>query len=294
MPLAYERLRKAVRNIAGWKITAYLFLAFSVGETVRILPGVKVTELQPAAFFCLGMIALSVGRLCGVAHPYPAPEVAVILFAIAKASFMDFLTATLPAVDEFLLAFDRSYGYAGMLIGQMFYRSPVWDAIFRFLYYSLMLAIPLLYLGMPTTAVRKTFARAMVLAAICILPFYALCPGAGPVYLLRDSFPWGIINVSQPHVRTISGALNTTPSGHFAWALLMFWFARKYCTKPLQIATGIFMVSMCIATLGTGEHYIVDLVLAAPFAAGIWALAHRQWRSAAVSMAVVLVWLMAL
>jgi hypothetical protein len=84
------------------------------------------------------------------------------------------------------------------------------------------------------------------------------------------------------------------PSGHFAWTLLLFWFARRYSSKGAQIAAGIYAALTFLATLGTGEHYVVDLILSFPFAACIWALAHRQWRLSALGSAVVLGWLVVL
>jgi hypothetical protein len=92
----------------------------------------------------------------------------------------------------------------------------------------------------------------------------------------------------------LNGDLNTTPSGHFGWALLMFWFASRYGGKPLRIAAGLFAAAIAIATLVTGEHYIIDLVLSVPFGAGVWALVHRSWRLAVLSLAVTAIWCVAL
>jgi hypothetical protein len=130
---------------------------------------------------------------------------------------------------------------------------------------------------MPNTTVRRRFVAAVVAAAVTILPLYLLCPGAGPKYFLQG----------------IPG-MNAMPSGHLAWALLIFWFARKYCGRTVRVAAGVFVALTCLATLGSGEHYIIDLIMSVPFAAGIWALAHRQWRFAGISMAVVLTWLIVL
>jgi hypothetical protein len=47
---------------------------------------------------------------------------------------------------------------------------------------------------------------------------------------------------------------------------------------------------MIVATLGTGEHYVVDLVLSVPFVASVWALVHQQWKLSVVSMIVVIAW----
>ena len=51
---------------------------------------------------------------------------------------------------------------------------------------------------------------------------------------------------------------------------------------------------MAIATLGTGEHYVIDLVVSVPFTAAIWAAVHDRYRWAAIAMAVTAVWCVAL
>jgi len=291
MTFSWNRIWKAAQNVDSWKVTAYLFLVFSIVVTIRVLLSLSRLDLEPGAFFCFGIIALSIGRLLGVRNPIPAPELIVILAAIVKTKFLG--EHRVPAFDEFLLAFDRNFGYSEMIVGRIFHRVAFLNSFFQFLYFGELLAIPLLYLMLPL-AVRRKFLGATLLLGVMIGPLYRVCPGAGPFYLLHGTFPWSIPDLSQPHTRIIDAALNAAPSGHFAWAILMFWFARKYAGRGVQIAAGIFMVSMFIATLGMGEHYIIDLILAIPFTACVWALVHWHPRFAAISMAVVVVWLVAL
>jgi hypothetical protein len=291
MTFSWDRVWKAALNVDSWKITAYLFLMFSVVVTIRIILSLSPLDLEPGAFFCLGIIALSIGRFFGIRNPVPAPELIIILAALVKTRFLS--EHRVPAFDEFLLAFDRNFGSSGMTVGRMFYRAPFLARFFQALYFGELLAIPLLYLVLPMT-VRRKFLGATLLLGVMIGPLYRLCPGAGPFYLLHGTFPWSIPDLSQPHTRIIDAALNAAPSGHFAWAILMFWFAKKYAGRSVQIAAGMFMISMCIATLGMGEHYIIDLIVAIPFTACVWALVHRQQRFAVISMVVVVVWLVAL
>jgi hypothetical protein len=182
-----------------------------------------------------------------------------------------------------------------MILGRLFHHFPALDWCLRFIYMSLMLAISLLYLALPSSTVRRRFVGAVALTCFALLPLYVLFPGAGPVYLLREDFPWRIPNMSPLHTIFLPHIpLNVAPSGHVTWAVLMFWFARQYCGRVVQIATGVFAVLTAVATLGIGEHYVIDLVLALPFAAGLWALVHRQWRFGLISMVVVTAWLVAL
>jgi hypothetical protein len=49
-----------------------------------------------------------------------------------------------------------------------------------------------------------------------------------------------------------------------------------------------------LATLGLGEHYVIDLVLSVPYAVAIWSLVERQWMRFGMLLSIVIVWLVAL
>lgn len=285
---------------------AYVFLAFSLAAA--FLWPLKPQILQPyirldptAWFFCIGMVALSLSRFYGLRQAVPAPESYIFLYAVGLYYFEHHIPFQVRALDDRLLSFDYSFGYFELVVGRLFRGWQVFGAVLGFTYNTLMLAVVLLYLALPAVATRRKFVVAVVLAAIIILPLYALCPGAGPKYLLGDRLPGWFPDLSQPRDAIVVPAMNATPngmnaipSGHFAWALLIFWFARKYCSGAVPFAAGIFMVLTCLATLGTGEHYVIDLILAVPFAAGIWSLVQRHWRLAAMALGEVLIWLLSL
>jgi len=50
-----------------------------------------------------------------------------------------------------------------------------------------------------------------------------------------------------------------------AWVLLVWWYSRGLSWWERGVAFA-FLVFTVLATLGTGEHYLVDLVVAFPFA----------------------------
>jgi hypothetical protein len=55
------------------------------------------------------------------------------------------------------------------------------------------------------------------------------------------------------------------PSLHTAWVLLVWWNSKGLARWIRAIAL-LFVILTVMATLGTGEHYFVDLVVAFPFA----------------------------
>jgi hypothetical protein len=69
----------------------------------------------------------------------------------------------------------------------------------------------------------------------------------------------------------VKGVQNAIPSLHMAWVLLAWWYARGLSAWERGIAL-IFVVFTAFRTLGTGEHYFVDLVVAYPFGVMIQAL----------------------
>jgi hypothetical protein len=279
---------------------AYFFLAFSLAAT--LLWPFRGEILAPYLAWspwlginCMGMLALSLARFRGVVHPIPGLELVVFLQPVAFRFVTDLLWPQLEhrALDEFLLAFDRTFGYLELSAGRLFLSVPVTNVVCRSAYFSLLAVMPLLYLALPTDSVRKKFVYAVILVDLVILPMYMICPGAGPLYLLKGEFPWRALD-TLPQVRWLPHVpLNASPSGHVAWVLLMFWFAGQYCKKPVRILVGVFAALTCAGTLGMGEHYVIDLVLAVPFARCIWALVHRQWKTAAIATVVVLIWLVA-
>jgi hypothetical protein len=65
--------------------------------------------------------------------------------------------------------------------------------------------------------------------------------------------------------------LNAMPSLHTAWALLIFWRTRRN-RFAIRAVAGLFLLLTLLATLGLGEHYVIDLVVAVPYVVAVRAL----------------------
>ena len=84
-----------------------------------------------------------------------------------------------------------------------------------------------------------------------------------------------------------AGARNAMPPMHMTWALLVWWSAWELRPLARVIASGFAMPTF-LATLGYGEHYLVDLIVAVPFALLIEAIcALPRERKAALGAGVV-------
>jgi hypothetical protein len=148
----------------------------------------------------------------------------------------------------------------------------------------------LFYIGLPLTLAaaygghlraRSKNALAVALGLLIAGPlgifFYNLLPANGPRYLFEfllpnhprafplNPLPMALAMRFQPDAMPIPGFCNAIPSLHMAWALLAWWYS-KGLGLGVRLFTLTFVVFTFAATLGTGEHYFVDLVVAVPFA----------------------------
>ena len=84
---------------------------------------------------------------------------------------------------------------------------------------------------------------------------------------------------------------NAIPSLHMTWPLLLFFSCRRRIQK---IGASVLVLLTILATLGIGQHYLVDLVVAVPFALAIHAAFERDWSIAGIGIGLTMVWLLTL
>jgi hypothetical protein len=130
---------------------------------------------------------------------------------------------------------------------------------------------------------------------------YQVCPAAGPVYLFPKQFPYEVPSVvglsTQPSAMQ-AVPRNAMPSLHVAWMLLLFWNTRKRGWW-IRIIAAAYLILTALATLGLGEHYLADLMVAPPLVAAVQAACTRiaskeKWISLAIGAGITLSWLVAL
>ncbi len=201
----------------------------------------------------------------------------------------------------------RLGGQLSFVLGRAFLQWPALGKLFDQVYAALPFALGLLYAYLRRGSDPHRSLRAVVLlftASLLAVAGYLTVPVAGPRFVF-PSFPF-----SPPHL--VPGDLrllpldseierNGVPSLHLASALLVWWNLRRLHLW-LLLFTGSFLVGTTIATLGLGEHYLVDLVIAVPFAlalqAGLMpprsAPSGRRWSAVGIGAALTLTWLWAL
>ena len=182
--------------------------------------------------------------------------------------------------DLYLYYFDCSLGVQiSFVLGQLLRGAP-W---LRFACLAFYLALPLPLALVYAARLRQNVSAALpVMLAFLItgpvgILFYNVLPACGPVHLFGPGFPLhppAIADVMRSPVVTVlipHDARNAIPSLHMTWVLLVWWGSRKLSAWIRGVAF-TFLAFTTLATMGIGEHYFVDIVVAYPFAVMIVAL----------------------
>jgi hypothetical protein len=195
-------------------------------------------------------------------------------------NLLDFTEALHPKTfDLFLYSVDCSLrAQFSFLLGQLFARHFWFHAVSLAFYVGLPLPVALVYaaqLRLKNKGALTVMLTFLVTGPLGVL-FYNMVPACGPVHLFGGNFPWHPMPIPVAmhmvlETVLIKGARNAIPSLHMAWVLLAWWNSRGLAPWIRAIALA-FVIFTVFATLGTGEHYFVDLVVAFPFALMVQAL----------------------
>jgi hypothetical protein len=180
-------------------------------------------------------------------------------------------------LDASVLWLDGLLGFQpSFLVGRFFSAHPlltVIEAVVYMLMPHAILAALAVYLWLASSTEIWRMARVAVLNLVGVVPFYYLFPVCGPGYAFLG-FPHTV--PSDVHgAMTIPQLPNGIPSLHFSSALLVAWFLWPWAgLRWLAIA---FVIATAAATLGLGEHYVFDLLVALPYTLGVYWVGTRQW-----------------
>ncbi len=195
-------------------------------------------------------------------------------------TLLEWTTAAHPrTMDEYVMMFDASLRFQPAFVaGQIYALVPWLHTISLIAYIGLAIPITMVFAARLVRYGKGAFPS--VLAFLAMGPigilFYNLFPVAGPGALFGHRFPFRpvpydrLVHIILEPV-ALAGARNGMPSLHLAWTLLAWWYSRKL--SPLERAIAfLFLGLTAFATLGTGEHWLADLVVAFPFALMVQAL----------------------
>lgn len=221
--------------------------------------------------------------------PFSATLAALVLIPMGSGSPM--------TQDAILLEADRAFGgLPSYAMGTFLAAHPLLATLAWLTYKSLPLEVAVVVL----VAVRRALPEmrpgpilsACALAALLGIAAYWTCPATGPHYAFPgfptvrpDPLPLTRVAVSPEFPR------NAMPSLHFAWAWLLWRAARPL--RWLRYVTLVCLIGVAVATLGFGEHYVVDLLVAVPFAVAVEAaVAGTGWVRVAAGLLATTAWLL--
>ncbi len=226
-------------------------------------------------------------------------------FFIVLASFGATLSVLLHPVvwDGLLYAWEATLGTPPSFVaGQLFARVPVLSAVCQLVYLLAPVGLALVF-GAQRRSGRPPVidvGAALIVTTIVGFCIYQLFPASGPAYVFGAAYPWhppAAAMVALKQALPQPAPRNCVPSLHTAWALLLVWHSRGRAPW-LRVATGAFLALTLLATMGLGEHYLPDLVIAVPFTAATQALvappSPARWPVLLVGAGVTLVWLVLL
>jgi predicted membrane-bound spermidine synthase len=294
-----------LRTLIGGGVLAALWLVWPRAASASAVEAcaIVMASLGGAALLALGWRAArasssgigdgSAERTLIVAASFP-------LFVLVSNFFLHLTAALLPRTyDAPLFHFDESLGWnAAFALGQLLDRVPVVKALVRLNYLLLPVAAAALFVASAGKREASVLARVLLLAPAAAYLCYFLYPAAGPRYLFGPAYPDGTVlpdRVPLSLLVVVPYPRNCMPSLHTAWALLLVLNARA-AGRWLRIALVGALGLTVLGTLGLGEHYLVDLVVAVPFAVAVQAAGtmgdrRSRYRISAAAGVLVAAWL---
>jgi cytochrome P450 len=281
------RLRElGVTAAAALILTGILGLLYQEIAAPQVIAGLGLASL--------GTLVLRAWRSTGTSRTdalvFLLPAAASLVFTLEVGIFFQLNSAIAPyTCDSYAYVADGALGVQlSFLVGRLFAALPLLGAVCSAIY----LAPPpgLVFVFALQARARRPppvdIVTALLFLGLTGYSLYFLCPVSGPLFAFGGGFP-----TSPPPVREFVGSRmfvpftlsdgrpvprDGMPSLHMASVLIAFWHARPF-GRWARIITAGFVAGTFLATMGRGEHYFVDLVVAFPFTLAVHAALTPAW-----------------
>jgi hypothetical protein len=285
--------RHASRRLVRWTLGTGLVAAFAITCLETGLPTDRIVLL---GWVLLGLAvhALTDGvRRVGRLLADWLPLAAVLLAYDASRGLADGLGATVHVTEP--AAADRwlAGGALPTVVLQQQWDAPWWEALASLVYGSHFVVTPLV-LGVLWVRNRQRwvrYARLVIGLSAAGLATYVLYPAAPPWLAAKDGViepvqrlsgaGWEVLGLpragalladSQGQVNQVAAV----PSLHTAFAVLTCLVLYPLAQRAWQRAGLVaYPVLMALVLVWSGEHYVIDTLLGAAYAAGVVAVAAR-------------------
>ena len=212
------------------------------------------------------------------------PSLVLVLFIFASGNVLRLSGGLNPKTDDaWLYAFDGSLGFQpSFLMGRIMLGSIILARSAFLTYLSLPFAMAVVCAWQVPVAARRVswhMLTVLLLAGIAGFILYNVVPGTGPIFAFGRDFPSNSLPykdlstfVLQKIALPLDIPRNAMPSLHVGWVVLLWWNSRGF-PRALRAAILIYICLTVVATLGGGQHYLVDLVVSLPFVLAVQAAA---------------------
>lgn len=265
-------------------ISALFLLACKAMEFAADVPVWYLVTVPAAAFGFISLAGFVLGAIRATGAERRRNRILLAASAMVFGLFMTsdpllHLTAALrpAAYDHAAYILDGTLGFqASILLARLFASHGWLDYLGTAGYFFIAYGFSALF-GLQFARPDRVSANILKFIALCfpiVLVLYLICPVAGPEYAFGANFPDRMPAAGElsPVAAVIPpAARNGVPSMHAGWALGLFINALPF-SWPIRALFATLLLLNLLSTLGLGEHYLVDLVIAFPFILAIQAL----------------------
>ena len=189
--------------------------------------------------------------------------------------------------DYVLQSLDQALGVTAFQIARLF---PAWERTGLLGIYDFLSDAMVVWYGIHVVLDCRTSRKLLYAYFILFIVggcVYGIVPAMGPRYAFGASFPMGHPNVT-PVPTPLEGYPNAMPSLHIATAFLLVLFTGR---NRWLLSIGVLFLAGTVAATLAFEHYVVDLIVAVPFACFALELAYGRFVQAFKYLGVVFAWL---
>jgi hypothetical protein len=210
--------------------------------------------------------------------------VANLFYGWALSRFLGSVDSLVPwKFDYYLYRLDGALRVSSAMVGRAFGSGA--PGIALLVVYDAMIPMMIVFYRAAGRESRLLMAYvAELLAGPCC---YAALPALGPAYVFGPA--WLRSPSAGIELVKFGGMPNAFPSLHFATSLLFIQFAP---TRGWRVVSWLFAAGTVLATLATGEHYVIDLAVAVPFSCFAAGVARGRIRAGLVQLAIVAGWIL--
>jgi len=258
------------------------FLFFS-----EISKSPAITSLVCLFFFTLLQQSIKVLKTCNLPNVENFEKQKIYLFLLVPLFFhvsLFFLHFGLQLYPEFSMDFqaynaDKGFGFlVPFALGQLLEYSAVLNLAARLAYLLLPIMTGIAMAIQLSGHIRLSFDFARSFGIVAVVGFitYLIFPVSGPLDNFPDIFPAYPTFETASLKPTLAEFRNGMPSLHTAWAFLILLVTWDTLKLPLKLIGLTFFTLTEIATLGTGQHWLVDVIPSFPLCLFAYALTTRS------------------